>query len=246
MAEELALPYNPRHVAKTCPTSPIPDDIPGVQITGSNKAYQVDEGTLKAMVFHHGAVQTSIAAHDESFKHYSGGIYDGCTSNITNHGVVLVGYGSDDGVDYWIAKNSWGTHWGEGGFMRLRRGVGECGVGEMILTVSCQHVSGSTSAPLTTTTTVPTVKEDCDMLEHFHGYPLTMDGLRLSFMVKGVHYSTKVNCHAGRCAPQDMTGVINACTAICGEDPCRPSQDRAGLGDILVNGIPVDQFIKTL
>jgi len=246
MAEELALPYDPRHLTKTCPASPIPDDIPGVKITGVNKAFGVDEETLAAMVFHHGAVQTSIAAHDESFKHYRGGIYERCSSNITNHGVVLVGYGSEGGVDYWVAKNSWGTHWGEGGFMRLRRGVGECGVGEMVLTVSCQQVEGSTSAPLTTTTTVPSVKEDCDMIDHFHGYPLTMQGLTLSFLVRGVHYSTKVNCQGGRCAPQDMTGVVNACTAICGEDPCKPARDRSGLGHVLLNGIPVDQFLEEL
>ena len=245
MAEELALPYDPRHLTKSCPHISIPDDKPGVRITGRTKAHDVDEETLKALVFHHGAVQTSIAAHDDSFKHYHGGIYEGCTSKVTNHGVVLVGYGSENGVDYWIAKNNWGTRWGEDGFMRLRRGVGECGVGEMILTVTCKHVSGPTSAPLTTTTTVPSIKADCDMTQYFHGYPLTQNGIVLSFMVKGVHYHTKVDCDAGRCAPEDMTGVVNACSTICGEDPCKPPTMRSLL-DLNVNGIPFQQFIDQL
>ena len=245
MAEELALPYDPRHLTHSCPTPPVPDDIAGVKITEMNKANEIDEETLKALVYHHGAVQTSIAAHDDSFKHYDGGIYEGCTTKNTNHGVVLVGYGTEDGVDYWIAKNNWGKHWGESGFMRFRRGVGECGVGEMILTVECKHMDGPTSAPMTTTTTVPSIKADCDMTEHFHGYPLTTNGITLSVMVKGVHYSTKVDCNAGRCAPEDMTGVVNACSVICGEDPCKPPTMRS-LSDLLVNGLPLQQFLETL
>jgi cathepsin L len=41
---------------------------------------------------------------------------------IINHGVTLVGYGTDaDKGDYWVIRNHWGTTWGENGFMRLRR-----------------------------------------------------------------------------------------------------------------------------
>jgi cathepsin C len=49
---------------------------------------------------------------------------------LTNHAVLLVGYGTDakTGEDYWLVKNSWGTGWGEGGFFRIRRGVDECGI----------------------------------------------------------------------------------------------------------------------
>jgi len=62
---------------------------------------------------------------------YQGGIFaQGCNQDV-DHAVLVVGYGSDGGLDYWILKNSWGTKWGEFGYIRLKRGksgVGQCGV----------------------------------------------------------------------------------------------------------------------
>ena len=69
---------------------------------------------------------------------YGGGIYEDdaccnypepdCGYNI-NHAVAVVGYGSEGGKDFWLIKNSWGPFWGEGGFIRMKRGTGHCGVG---------------------------------------------------------------------------------------------------------------------
>merc|ERR1712232_1367481 len=65
-------------------------------------------------------VPISIAMDANPWSGYHGGVYTGCTSSSLNHAILLVGYGND-GQDYWNIKNSWGTGWGEGGYMRVTR-----------------------------------------------------------------------------------------------------------------------------
>ena len=71
-----------------------------------------------------GPLSVAVASSDWSGL-YEGGVFDGCDYDqdiIVNHGVLLVGYGTDDDLgDYWIGKNSWGQSWGEEGYIRLRR-----------------------------------------------------------------------------------------------------------------------------
>ena len=78
-----------------------------------------------------------INATDRVFQFYSSGILDlpSCTPlksvrDTGALGVVVVGYGTEDGKDYWILKNSWGPRWGEeGGYLRIARNHGnQCGV----------------------------------------------------------------------------------------------------------------------
>jgi len=76
-----------------------------------------------------GPLVTSVDA--SSWRHYEGGVFDGCnkTEISVDHLVVLVGYGTDEKLgDYWLVRNSWSPHWGEKGYIRIRRtSTAECG-----------------------------------------------------------------------------------------------------------------------
>merc|ERR1712153_187221 len=73
-------------------------------------------------------VSIAIEADENIFQHYTGGVItDSCGTN-TDHGVLLVGYGTDGGNDYWKVKNSWAAEWGEAGFVRMVRGKNQCGI----------------------------------------------------------------------------------------------------------------------
>lgn len=61
------------------------------------------------------------------------GVFNGKCGKELDHGVAIVGYGTTlDGTKYWIVKNSWGSEWGEKGYIRMQRGVedkeGLCGI----------------------------------------------------------------------------------------------------------------------
>merc|ERR1712050_74381 len=56
-----------------------------------------------------------------NWNYYSGGIMSHCNSSKLDHNVVLVGYGEQNGVKYWLVQNGWDNDWGENGFIRLLR-----------------------------------------------------------------------------------------------------------------------------
>ena len=107
------------------------------QIMGFSFAKNADEKEIAQMLYETGPL--SIALNASTLQFYSSGVYnpssqDECDPAGLNHGVLLVGYGNDASIDYWIVKNSWGPMWGESGYFRIVRGSGACGLNTYVIT----------------------------------------------------------------------------------------------------------------
>jgi len=64
-----------------------------------------------------------------TLQNYAGGIFTGAGCTKTpNHAITVVGYGTENGQDYWLIKNSWGPKWGQNGYFQLQRGSNLCGI----------------------------------------------------------------------------------------------------------------------
>ncbi|CAH1644658.1 unnamed protein product [Spodoptera littoralis] len=101
-----------------------------VRLTGCTNYHLSSQERLKELVATVGPI--SIAVQAESFLTYTGGIMEDnlCNEGEVNHAILLVGYGTENGQPYWIAKNSWDTTFGESGYIRFPRGDNyhSCGV----------------------------------------------------------------------------------------------------------------------
>ncbi|KAA0192936.1 hypothetical protein HAZT_HAZT008572 [Hyalella azteca] len=106
------------------------DDV-GAEDTGFVDIKSNDEDALKAAVATVGPVSVAVDASSDEFQFYSSGIYvDGlCESQYIDHGLLVVGYGTENGSDFWLLKNEWSEHWGEKGYMKfLRNAQNMCGI----------------------------------------------------------------------------------------------------------------------
>ncbi|MCK4764871.1 MAG: RICIN domain-containing protein [Candidatus Aminicenantes bacterium] len=79
---------------------------------------------IKQAIYDYGPVAAAVYA-TSSLQSYSGGVFNYCQSGNVNHAVSIVGW--DDGNGCWIVKNSWGTGWGESGYIRITYGCNQIG-----------------------------------------------------------------------------------------------------------------------
>jgi cathepsin L len=109
-----------------CTTAP-------VHFSGCYDVASKDQVSLMAAVAKQPVV-IAIEADTRYFQSYSSGILDStaCGTNL-DHAVEIVGYGSENGVDYWTVRNSWSSSWGEQGYVRIKKSsstndIGICGL----------------------------------------------------------------------------------------------------------------------
>lgn len=98
---------------------------------GSYNITAGDEVQLKEELYNHGPVSVAFQVI-AGFRDYKSGVYSSpdCKNGPmdVNHAVLAVGYGTENGVDYWIIKNSWSETWGDQGYFKIQRGVNMCGI----------------------------------------------------------------------------------------------------------------------
>jgi len=188
----------------------------GAKVVDSAFDPNANEQKIKDLVFEHGAVMVSMYASESSFHNYNAGVYQGCSSEETNHAVLIVGYGKEKGVKYWKVKNSWGPHWGENGFVKIKRGNNECGIEKAVATATCQSTGSPDVAPTTPPPPPIPVALQCD-ISGMYG-PITGNYM-LTTTFNGKAFEAKVKCEKGNCTPANP-GPSNACMYICGQVEC--------------------------
>ncbi len=103
----------------------------GATITGYVNVTSKDECALQYAVATVGPITVTINGSRLGFQLYHSGVYyePDCSDLGLDRSLLVVGYGNEDGQDYWLAKNSWGTHWGINGYIKMARNRdNNCGI----------------------------------------------------------------------------------------------------------------------
>lgn len=99
---------------------------------GQNPSYidTGDRNQIKHEIVTNGPVQTAFSVYSD-FVTYQSGVYQHKSgSYLGGHSVKIIGFGVENGVDYWLCANSWNVHWGDKGFFKIK--MGDCGIDDEV------------------------------------------------------------------------------------------------------------------
>ena len=89
-----------------------------IGISGYEDLPMNDYTALLEALVNEGPIAISV---DASWGAYEDGVFSSDSNWLIDHAVQLVGYGTEGGKDYWLVRNSWGTSWGENGYIKLEK-----------------------------------------------------------------------------------------------------------------------------
>ena len=184
---------------QSCPSAAT--NAPKTKFNSWNRVACSDIDAIKTAIMTYGVVDAAVYVSD-AFSAYSGGIFSDastacstspCYNTPTNHAIALVGWGYDATYgDYWILRNSWGSSWGESGYMRIDATSARVACSVCYMT----YVSDGTTAPTVTTNSVSSILDNSAVC----GGNITSNG--------GATITASGLVYAKTTAPTTITGTV--------------------------------------
>merc|ERR1712088_42714 len=207
---ENTYPYQAKVKANSCKTKPYWN--PGAKIVDTIIKY----GPTNAEI--------TLWASNSGFGNYKSGVFDTCTGTHTpkvkiNHAVVITGWGTENGIDYWKIKNSWGKNWGDKGYIKIK--IGTCGIQYVAASLKCEANGTPDTVPGGDGGGAP---EPCNV-NHWWNDITGVKTLETYGPTDGKFRKVKCNCQHGLCTPVDLPKGANSCEVICGVNPCEQGND---------------------
>lgn len=101
-------------------------------LSGYNSLKAGDENSMKSSLLIT-SLAVAIQADQKEFQMYKSGVLDFDCGTDLDHAVSIFGFGTESGKDYWLVRNSWGTSWGDGGYVKMARGKNLCGIANSVV-----------------------------------------------------------------------------------------------------------------
>jgi cathepsin B len=110
-------------------TCELDSDESDITIKGAASYSLAGEDEMMADIYLNGPIQGTFLLESDMYG-YASGVYECDTdaADLGGHATIIVGWGVENSVKYWIIQNSWGSDWGDSGFFKLRRGVNACSI----------------------------------------------------------------------------------------------------------------------